>query len=152
MFSKWGDISNYLGFSGSQTKYTIGDYTSNSWYKGYNGYQEALQVSNENEVPVFIYVYADWCNYCKKFNNELLTNSRIKTSLSKFVKVKFNPEKSDQAKELYAKWNGRGYPAILFQSGSSNKPQRVRAPYTKNGVAWKLMSPDDFIYILEKNG
>ena len=151
MVTNWDIVSGYLDFSGSQSHYTIGDYTSNDWHKGYQGYLDAISISDENKVPVFIYIYTDWCQYCKKFQNQLLTDSYVKESLSKFVKVKINPEGSDEEKSLYKKWNGRGYPAILFQSGSG-RPVHVRAPYVRDVKGWKMMTSNDFISMLNKNG
>jgi len=153
IISKWGVVAGFLGLPGAQVKYSVGEYTSANWYRNYNGYQDAQKVSDDNKVPMFIYVYTDWCKYCKKFNQELLTNDKIIDSLSKFVKVKVNPEKGELEKSLAVKWKSRGYPAILINSDSnSNNPKRIRAPYTRQSSGWRLMSPQEFISMLEKNG
>ena len=148
--TNWDIVSSLLGFSGS--KYTIGNYTNEKWYSGHSGYNEAMKVSDQNETPALIYMHTDWCQYCKKFESELLTNYDVNTSLAKFVKIKINPENSDQDKQLYKKLKGKGYPTIMFQYGASGKLTHVRAPYTRNGNDWKMMTNNEFISMLHKYG
>ncbi|MCW8955591.1 MAG: hypothetical protein OQL09_01810, partial [Gammaproteobacteria bacterium] len=62
------------------------------------------------------------------------------------------PEKSEQDKQLYKKLNGKGYPTIMFQYGKNSKLTYVRAPYTRNGNSWKLMTANEFITMLHKYG
>lgn len=143
-------VSSFLGFSGN--KYTIGNYTNKKWYSGHVGYNEAMKVSDENETPAIIYMHTDWCKYCKEFESELLTNYDVKNNLAQFVKIKINPEKSDQNKQLYKKLNGKGYPTIMFQYGKNGKLAYVRAPYTRNGNGWKLMTANEFTTMLHKYG
>lgn len=148
--TNWNNVSGFLGISGSE--YTIGNYTNEKWYSGHIGYSEAMEISDQNETPAIIYMHTDWCQYCKTFETELLTNYDVNTSLAKFVKIKINPEKSDQNKQLYKKLNGNGYPTIMFQYGVNGKLAHVRAPYTKNGNGWQLMTANEFIAMLNKYG
>lgn len=148
--TNWDIVSGFLGMSSN--KYTVGNYTDNKWYSGHVGYSEGIEVSDQNESPAIIYMYTDWCQYCKKFESELLTNHDVKSSLAKFIKIKINPEDSNQDKQLYKKLNGKGYPTLMFQHGGSGKLIRVRAPYTKNGNGWKLMTANEFIAMLNKYG
>ena len=150
IIANWSNVSRILGLSSH--KYTIGDYQDTRWYSGHTGYAEALKVSDKNETPVLIYIYTDWCKYCKKFEATLLTNRQVNSSLARFVKIKLNPDKSDQDKQLYKKLNAKGFPTIMFQYGASGKIIRVRAPYTKYANNWKLMTADEFINILHKYG
>ena len=148
--TNWDIVSSTLGFSGNQ--YTIGNYTDEKWYTGHIGYSEALKLSDERETPTLIYMYTDWCKYCRKFESELLTNSEVNATLSKFIKIKINPEKNEQDKQLYNKLNGKGFPTLMFQYGENGKLKRVRAPYTKIAGNWKLMTTSEFITILQKYG
>lgn len=148
--TNWDIVSGFLGFSSN--KYTIGNYTNNKWYAGHTGYNEAIKESDQNETPALIYMYTDWCKYCKKFESTLLTNHDVNSKLARFVKIKLNPDTSDQDKQLYKKLNGKGFPTIMFQYGSSGKVIRVRAPYTKNGNNWELMTANEFISVLQKYG
>lgn len=150
VITNWDIVSGYLGVSANQ--YTIGNYTNEKWYSGHAGYSEAMDISDQNETPAIIYMRTDWCQYCKKFEKELLTDRGVKASLAKFVKIKINPDKSDQNKALYKKLNGKGFPTIMVQHGKSGKLARVRAPYTKNSNGWQLMTSNEFITMLNKYG
>lgn len=148
--TNWDIVSRVLGFSGN--KYTIGNYTSEKWHFGHTGYSEAMKVSDQNEAPAIIYMYTDWCQYCKKFESKLLTNNEVNTSLARFVKIKINPETNDKDKQLYKQLNGKGYPTIMFKQGANGKLTYVRAPYTKNAKGWQLMSANQFVTMLHKHG
>lgn len=151
LISNWNEVSGYLNI-GSSGKYSVGAYTSEKWYYDHKGYEEAIRISDENKVPVFIYGYTDWCKYCTKFKNQLLTKSSVKDSLSRFVKVKINPEHSALDKSLYKKLGGKGYPTLLIQSGESARANRFHGPFTRQGSGWKMMSTAEFISMLDKVG
>ena len=148
--TNWDIATDILGLSGNT--YTIGQYTSEKWYSDNIGYSEAIRISDENETPALIYMHTDWCQYCKKFESELLTNDDVNAKLSKFVKIKINPEHSDQDNQLYKKLKGKGYPTIMFQHGATGKLTHVRGPYTKNGSGWKMMTANEFVSMLHKYG
>lgn len=148
--TNWDIVTSVLGFS--DNKYTIGNYTNTKWYYGHSDYIEAMKVSDQNETPTLIYMRTDWCQYCKKFESNLLTNTDVNTQLSKFVKIKINPDNSAQDKKLYNSLNGKGFPTIMLKYGASGTVIRVRAPYTKNGNKWKLMTANEFINTLQKYG
>ena len=148
--SNWKTVADILGIQYGPVKYTVGNYSSNKWHWGGLGYSQAVQLSEQHKTPMLIYVYADWCGYCKEFQSTLLSNRNVKSTLSNFVKVKLNPEKSSEEKALYKKWGGKGYPAILLQSGN-NAPTRIMAPYYRQGSGWKIMTSTQFINILNKH-
>ena len=152
VISKWSLVSGYLGLGNSHRKFAASDYASNEWYQGYSGYEDALKASSANNAPIFIYVYTDWCHYCKRFKANLLTNSQVKGALARYVKVKINPEKGDLEKGLSARWRVRGYPAVLVQNGADTKPFYVRQPFTKAGAVWRMATTSEFVAMLDKNG
>lgn len=148
--ANWDVVTDVLGLSGNP--YTIGQYTSKKWYSDHIGYSEAIRISDENQTPALIYMHTDWCQYCKKFESELLTNDVVNAKLSNFVKIKINPEHSEQDNQLYKKLKSKGYPTIMFQHGATGKLTHVRAPYKKNGSSWKMMTANEFVAMLHKYG
>ena len=143
-------VADFVGYSDNE--YTIGNYTGDTWYSGHLGYNDAIKTSDLYEAPAIIYMYTDWCKYCKKFESILLTNSDVNSKLSQFVKIKINPEIRKQDKALYKKLNGKGYPTLMFKYGAAGKLVRVRAPYTKKANGWQLMTSNEFIDVLNKYG
>jgi len=124
-------------------------YRSSTWFRDHAGYARALKVSREQNAPIFIYAYTDWCGYCKRLDRDMLADSRVRQALSGYVKVKLNPEHGDADKQLFKKWGGRGYPTLLIQTGYDSAPARTRGPFRKENGKWKLVHKDDFIGMLE---
>lgn len=143
--TKWDSITSFLDAKGQNNTYTLGSYVSDEWYSDHEGYNEALKVSDENNVPAIIYLYTDWCKYCAKFKKELLSDNDVKESLSQFVKIKINPEHSEYEQAIKEKIGGKGYPSLFIQLGSKAKPVRFKGPFFKNNNRWELMSSDEFV-------
>lgn len=125
------------------------NYSSSTWFRDHAGYARALKVSREQNAPIFIYAYTDWCGYCKKLDRDMLPDSRVRKALSGYVKVRLNPEHSDADKRLFKKWGGTGYPTLLIQTAYDSPPARTRGPFKKENGKWKLMPRDAFIGMLE---
>ena len=58
---------------------------------------EALETKlSEKPKKVFIHLYADWCDYCKKMEEDVYSNPQISELLSEnYYAVKFNVESRD---------------------------------------------------------
>ena len=55
--------------------------------------QEAEKLAAKTPKPIFIDTYTDWCGWCKKMDNETVTNDVIVNLLNeKFYPVKFDAE------------------------------------------------------------
>ena len=143
------NISSSSSNSGSGSKTTRARYNSERWYKDHTGYKQALKVSAEKKVPIFIYGYTDWRGYCKKLHRDIFDDSTVKKTMSKFIKVKLNPEHSATDKSLFKSWGGRGYPTLYIQSPLNRSPTRTSGPFSKQNGKWKLVSTSQFIAMLE---
>jgi thiol:disulfide interchange protein len=119
---------------------TASSYKSTRWYVDHAGYQQALRVSRVQKAPIFIYAYTDWCGYCRRFESAMLPRSEVEDALSKYVKVRLNPEHSDEDQALFHRWGGTGYPTLLVQEKHSGKPTRRPGPYKNK----KLISVEEF--------
>ena len=124
-------------------------YKSSKWFSDHRGYASALKVSREQNVPIFIYAYTDWCGYCKKLKNGMFTDARVKDALSGYVKVKINPEHSAADQKLFKQWGGKGFPTLFIQSDANASPARTSGPFTRQNGKWKMMAKEAFIGMLE---
>lgn len=124
-------------------------YNSKKWYLDHTGYKKALKISLSRKTPLLIYGRTDWCPYCIKFNNTLLSNWEVNKVLSGFVKVKLNPEHSSEDKKLFESLGGKSYPSLFVQSGQK-LTEKIKNPVTKQGDQWKIMSNEAFISILQE--
>jgi len=125
-------------------------YHSRKWYNDHTGYKKALTISISRKAPLFIYGRTDWCPYCKKFDNTFLSNREVKQALSRFVKLKLNPEHSAEDKKLFNSWGGTGYPSLFVQSWQGSQPKKIKIPFIKQGNNWKTTSKEAFISTLQK--
>ena len=131
---------------GSKTKYK-----SSEWFRDYRGYAQALKISTEQNVPIFIYAYTDWCNYCKKLHKDIFDDSQVKNAMSEFVKVKLNPEHSALDQKLFKQWGGTGFPTLLVQTSYLSPPTRTSDPFTKVDGKWVLIKKNAFIGMLKNS-
>ena len=82
---------------------------------GSAAYQEAARRS----VPLFVFVYADWCRWCKKLEQETLETPRIR----KWLAESYLPVAVDYDKQpkLAAKLGARLVPTVLLVSPKGEK-------------------------------
>jgi len=73
----------------------------------------ALARAKKEGKPVFLILYADWCDFCKKLFAETLPDPRIKAMREKFVWLKVNSEKD---KKYFQKYGQKGYPLIVLMN------------------------------------
>lgn len=128
----------------------LGNYRSSKWYSDHAGYARAVQISREENAPILIYGYTDWCGFCKKLKREMLSDPGVKDTLLGYVKVKINPEHSAADQKLFERWGGTGYPTLFIQNGPNAIPQKTSGPFKRKNGKWKLMTKNEFIAMLEK--
>jgi len=137
--------------SSSSSNVSENTYNSRKWYNDHEGYKKALAISSLKKAPLLIYGRTDWCPYCKRFENTLISNRNVKRVLTGFVKVQLNPEHSLEDKKLFNKWGGTGYPTLFIQSGEQRRPKQIRAPFIKQGTKWEIMSTKRFVSTLQEH-
>ena len=87
-----------------------------------------------------IYVYTDWCPYCREFERDLLDTRAVEAYLrDEVVKVRVNPETSAGARALANELGVEGYPTVLVMT-PGGRPDRMGLR-----VNGRLRPPSDFI-------
>ncbi len=84
-------------------------------------YIEALKDAQNNKKPIMIFVYADWCGWCKKMERETYADKNIIKLTEKFVCIKIDSNESD---ESFEKFNVKEYPSILFLKSDATEIER----------------------------
>lgn len=69
-----------------------------------------------------------------------MPDPNVSDVLSGYVKVRLNPEHSEQDETLFDRWGGTGYPTMLVQRDSNSSPRRTGGPFRDK----KLISPRKF--------
>lgn len=117
---------------------------------GADGWEEAMREAEENELPVFVYFYTDWCPYCRQFDQELVAAPEVDAYLRDIVAVRINPEVGAAEAELARRYGINGFPALFVHPrGALGELRGVRR--TENGPAGPVLkSPARFVADLEK--
>ncbi len=93
----------------------------------WQAYNNGIEVAKNNDKVVMVQFFATWCGYCKKMDQEVFTDEKVKDNLSKnFVSVRVT-ESSDSKvnyggkdvteKELTSLFQVSGFPTIVFLDG-----------------------------------
>lgn len=112
-------------------------YNSTIWYNGTIGYYDAKIAADNNNAPMLIYLYTDWCQYCRRLEDDVLSSKKFKETFSSFVKVKMNPERNSTAEGIMKITNSNAYPTMLFKRTKSERLLRVGF-YEKISGKWVL--------------
>ena len=96
--------------------------------KGVEGFERELAAAKEQNKPVILDFYADWCVSCKEMELFTLGDPQVQKLLANFVLLQADVTPNDeQDKALYKRFEIFGPPAILFfdTNGQEKKSYRV---------------------------
>lgn len=85
------------------------------WLDGPDGFEVAKQIHLNSGSPLLIYVYTDWCPYCRRLNTQVLPDPGVQACLAQMTKVKINADSSEAAKRLVSQLRVAGYPTLLVR-------------------------------------
>jgi len=103
------------------------------WY----GHEQGLVQAKKQQKKVFLYFWADWCQYCGKMEEETLSKKAVIDLLNKnFIPIKINSEVDRSIAERYFV---RGLPTTWFLSAQGEKISNLPG----------YVEPDLFVPILE---
>lgn len=85
--------------------------------------ESGLEEAKNVRKPVFVYFWSDSCGWCKKFEDEVLTDQRVVSVLENFyvsVAVEINRQK-----DTTSDYKVRGTPTLVFLDAGTNEIKRV---------------------------
>jgi thioredoxin-related protein len=87
-------------------------------------FESAIKAAAEEDKPVMVDVYTDWCGWCKKMDKEVFNHPDVAEALNRmFAIAKVNGESRESITYKDQKTNGigiaqgfgiRGYPSLIF--------------------------------------
>lgn len=89
------------------------------WAKSFD---EAYKAAAQENKPVMIDIYTDWCGWCKKLDRDVYTAKAVVELSGKFICLKLNPE-TDQ--EHGALFKVDGFPTIIFTDAKKKELHRI---------------------------
>ena len=124
------------------------EFETTDWFEGADGFEQALEVAKQDQKPLLVYFRTDWCPYCKQFEKQLLSDSKVLRFTEDVVKVTINPEVGSDENRLAAAYSVRGFPAI-FMHPVEGRPRQIRRTVMRdNGV--QLQTPEEFVETLSR--
>jgi len=135
---------------GKAGKTRAATYLAAAWLNEREGYEEAAVEWIEGRTPLVMYFRADWCPECLEFERYTLKAPRVREALDRMVKVRVNPENSEQSRRLADAWRVEGYPAVYVLPVDGSDPIRV-ATHTRDPggplsfARWVTDSPTTFL-------
>ena len=98
------------------------------WYS----YDEGMGIAQEQNKPVMIDVYTDWCTWCKELDRVVYPDHDVIKLSDEFVCIKID---ADQQRDLAKKYNPRGgVPVVIFLRADDTEVHRL-AGYPRAGAS-----------------
>ena len=99
-------------------------------------------IASNNEKPIMLDFYADWCVACLEFEKFTFTDKEVSALMQQYILLKADVTENNQNdKALMKRFNIFGPPAILFFNNSGDEVKQIRTIGFKN--------PKDFKKILQ---
>ena len=105
-----------------------------TWAKSFD---EAFKLAKEQNLPIMIDVYTDWCGWCKKLDKDVYSADNVVTLSKRFICLKLNPENDKEHGDLF---KVEGYPTIIFLDANKKELNRITG----------YLPPDDFAAEMKK--
>ena len=133
----------YLTYDISLSEFKLSD-TNNTYLGGLTwsrSLDKGLQAAQQEDKPVMVYFWAIWCQFCKKFESETLSNPEVNTILrDDYVLVAMD---LDVDRDVARKYGVSYPPYMLFLDGSGNVLERIPGAVDADYFFPKLMHARD---------
>jgi len=126
-------------------------YTSQFWLEGADGYSKAESLHQSSHAAILVYVYTDWCPYCKTFDREILRSPEAGEFLKSIVRVKINPEAGPDSAALAERLGITGYPFVFVVPAGSDQPTKIDV-FKRARNAWVPLQPLEFVQACRQAG
>ena len=121
--------------------------STDTWLQGAAGYERAIQLHKERNLPLVVYFWADWCPYCQALDTRYLPSLPVQDYLRGVIKVRIAPEEGRAERMLAKQYNVKGYPAFFIVRDVSSKPVKIH-PFSRS----RSWTPEEFAEALQKAG
>ncbi len=99
------------------------------------GYETALTAAKKAGRPALLLLYADWCSWCKKLQNETFVDPRVAIRRGRLDWIKVNSEKD---KSLMERYGQKGFPLVLLFNPDGSIKERIDGYVDGERMAWLL--------------
>lgn len=119
---------------------------SGRWYTRAAEWNEARREQEQSGAPLVVYVYTDWCGYCRAFERDLLDTPAVDGWMrDEVVRIRIDPEGGPDEQALSRQLGVTGFPTFMVAADDA-APQRLSI-YGGPGV---LKTPAELIAAIEE--
>jgi thiol:disulfide interchange protein len=86
-------------------------------------FDEALVKARAEKKLVFVDLYADWCTWCTKMDDDVFAVPRVQDALREFVPIKVDVEKAG-GRSVATRYRVRGLPTFLLLNADGDVVQQ----------------------------
>ncbi len=123
-------ITLLLAFHQSAQSSNLSKRATEVWLEGANGYEQAIELQKELNLPMVVYFWAGWCPYCQKLDSQYLPTAPVQDYLRGVIKVRIYPEQGEAERSLAKRYKVQGYPSFFVIRHTAAKPVKVH-PFRK---------------------
>lgn len=88
--------------------------------------QAAFEQAHQNTQEILVYLYTDWCGYCRRMNQTTFTDAQLINEMGdRFVWLKLNAETDSDGLEMQRRFQVTGYPTILVLDSNGREIDRI---------------------------
>ncbi len=87
-------------------------------------YETAMERAEQENVPVVIDFYADWCVYCKKLDSDVFSDERVIDEAGRFVMVRVD---ADRREDVVGEHEVLGLPTVVFLDSAGAEATRIES-------------------------
>jgi thioredoxin-related protein len=96
-------------------------------------WESFYEKSVQEEKPIFVDVYTDWCGPCKRMEKEVFTNPEVAAYMNdRFMNYRVNAEKGSGI-ALAKRWKIKAYPTLIFFNRNGSIVQKSTGAKEKTG-------------------
>jgi tetratricopeptide (TPR) repeat protein len=98
---------------------------------------KAMEIAKKENKPIFVELYADWCNYCKELEAIAFPDPKVQVEINRFIPVRLNGEEYPNFMDRY---DVQGFPTLLFLDPYANFISRLSGLPTKEMIVREARS------------
>lgn len=122
---------------------------SSPWFG--RGFDAALAEARASDRLVMVEFYTDWCTWCRRLEQDTLTDTQVREELAKVIPIRVDAE--GRGRDLAVKFGVDRYPTVVFVDADGHEVDRIMGYLPPERFAVELhriRAGDTFFACLQK--